>query len=277
MSKLVIHRTIEEWQRKCQAEPDSVLLMSGGSRRQSALGFVMTKVLDQVHVALASEPRLDLHEFPIELSYVDSTLTLEGEVGDVAAKKLALERAAALPEVTGILDLLRVRPAQRMGDGEIRDLVRDALLQEPAFGDFAIRRRRGERVETAREPTDARGVIELEVEDGVVTLNGQVPGLDDRRLAGVLAWWVPGSRDLINGIAVEPPESDSDESILDAVRLILEKDPFVDAGQLRVGVKHALVRLTGIVPSEAEREMAEFDAWYVFGVDKVDNRIEVRV
>jgi osmotically-inducible protein OsmY len=235
----------------------------------------MTEVLDRVRAALASEPRLDLHRFPIELTFAEGTLTLEGEVKDVAAKKLALERVAALPEVTGILDRLRVRPAQRMGDGEVRDLVRDALLQEPAFADFALRRRLGERVETVREPPEARGVIEIEVEDGVVTLNGRVPGLDDKRLAGVLAWWVPGSRDVVNGIAVEPPEDDSDDAILEALRLVLEKDPFVDASQIRVGVKNALVRLTGLVPTEAEREMAEFDAWYVFGVDKVDNRIEV--
>jgi len=236
----------------------------------------MTEVLDRVRAALASEPRLDLHTYPITLRYVDGTLTLEGEVADVAAKKLALERAAALPEVAGILDRLRVRPAQPMGDGEIRDLVRDALLQEPAFAEFAIRRRLGERIESLREPPEARGALELEVDDGIVTLNGRLPGLDAKRLAGVLAWWVPGNRDVINGIAVEPPEEDSDEAILEAVRLVLEKDPFVDASQIRVGVKHALVRLTGLVPSEAEREMAEFDAWYVFGVDKVDNRIEVR-
>jgi osmotically-inducible protein OsmY len=235
----------------------------------------MTEVLDRVRSALTSERRLDLHKFPIELGYVDGTLTLEGEVGDVAAKKLALERAAALPEVSGIVDRLCVRPAQAMGDGEIRDRVRDALLQEPAFAGFAIRRRTGQRVETVREPPEARGAIELEVEEGIVTLNGRVPGLDGKRLAGVLAWWVPGSRDVINGIAVEPPEDDSDEAILEAVRLVLEKDPFVDAGRIRVGVRNALVRLTGGVPSKAEREMAEFDAWYVFGVDKVDNRIEV--
>jgi osmotically-inducible protein OsmY len=153
--------------------------------------------------------------------------------------------------------------------------VRDALLQEPAFADFALRTRRGEQVVTVRDPFEARGKIEVEVADGVVTLNGQVPGLDDKRLAGVLAWWVPGSRDVINGVAVEPPEDDSDEAILEAVRLVLEKDPFVDASEVRVGVKNALVRLTGVVPSGAEREMAEFDAWYVFGVDRVDNRIEV--
>ena len=236
----------------------------------------MTEILNRVRAALASEPRLGLHQFPIELSYLDGTLTLEREVGDVAAKKLALERAAALPEVIGIVDRLRVRPAQRMGDGEIRDLVRDALLQQPAFADFAIGERFGDRIETARKPPEARGAIELEVGDGIVTLNGRVPGLDDKRLAGVLAWWVPGSRDVINGIAVEPPEEDSDDKILEAVRLVLEKDPFVNAGQIRVGVRGAVVTLLGLVPSEAERDMAEFDAWYVFGVDRVDNRIEVR-
>jgi hypothetical protein len=98
----------------------------------------MTRESERARAALASEPRLDLHKFPIELSYADGTLTLEGEVGDIAAKKLALERAAALPEVTGIIDRLRVRPAQRMGDGQIRDLVRDALLQEPALAEFAV-------------------------------------------------------------------------------------------------------------------------------------------
>jgi len=235
----------------------------------------MTEVLNRVRAALVSEPRLDLQRFPIELSFAQGTLTLEGEVGDVAAKKLALERTAALPEVTVIIDRLRVQAAQRMGDGEVRDLVRDAWLQEPAFADFAIRERLGARVATVREPPEARGAIDLEVEEGVVTLNGQVPGLDDKRLAEVLAWWVPGSRDVINGIAVEPPEDDSDDAILEAVRLVLEKDPFVDASQIRVGVKNASVRLTGLVPTEAEREMAEFDAWYLFGVDKVDNRIEV--
>lgn len=235
----------------------------------------MTEVLDRVRAALASEPRFDMHKLPIRLSFVQGTLTVEGEVPNLAAKKLALRRAAALPEVSGIIDRLRVRPAQRMGDGEIRDHIRDAFLQEPAFADFEIRRRWGRRVETVREPPGARGAIELAVEDGIVTINGQVPGLDDKRLAGVLAWWVPGSRDVINGIAVEPPEDDSDEAILEGVRLALEKDPFVNASQIRVGVKHALVRLTGVVPSEAEREMAEFDAWYVFGVDRVDNQIEV--
>ena len=75
---------------------------------------------------------------------------------------------------------------------------------------------------------------------------------------------------------VIPPQEDSDEEIAKAVRLVLEKDPFVNAERIRVTVKKGVVTLEGDAPSEPQKEMAEFDAWYVFGVDKVDNRLEVR-
>jgi osmotically-inducible protein OsmY len=163
-----------------------------------------------------------------------------------------------------------------MRDHAIRDHVRDALVQEPAFADYALTVCDGEAREAVRRPDAATGSIEFSVAGGVVVLNGELPGLVGKRLAGVLAWWVPGSRDVINGIAVTPFEEDSDDAIADAVALVLEKDPFVDAGQIRIGVRRAVVSLTGLVPTESEREMAEFDAWYVFGVDAVDNRIEVR-
>ena len=235
------------------------------------------KVLDAVRAALTSEPRVDLHNNPIALDFQDGALTLEGEVSSVAAKKLALEAAIALPAVTGIVDRLRVKPAQPMGDGQIRELVRNALLQEPAFEQRTIREKvKGETITLRESPVEQRGDIEIEVTDGVVILNGEVPGLDDKRLAGVLAWWVPGSRDVINGLAVEPPEEDSFDLIAEGVRLALEKDPFVDASQLRVGVRGTVVTLAGLLPSEAQRDMAECDAWYVFGVDKVINNIEVR-
>ncbi len=233
-------------------------------------------ILDSVRAALASEPRVDLHHYPIAMDFDDGTLTLEGEVASVAAKKLALEASVSVPEVTGIIDRLRVKPAQPMGDGQIRELVRDALLQEPAFAELAIQEEvKGEFVAARASPVDTRGHIVVEVDAGVVTLNGEVPGLDDKRLAGVLAWWVPGSRDVINGLAVEPQEEDSFDKIAEAVRLALEKDPYVDAGQLRVGVRDRTVTLAGLLASEAQRDMAECDAWYVFGVDKVVNRIEV--
>jgi osmotically-inducible protein OsmY len=229
-----------------------------------------------VRKALYSEPRIDLAHHPIRLTFSDGDLVIAGEVADIAAKKLALERAAAAADVRGIVDRLRITPAERMGDGAIRDLVRDALLAEPALAACSIRVSVKQRWEPVRIPDGATGAIDITVEDGVVTLDGDVAGLGLKRLAGILAWWVPGSRDVINGLGVTPPEDDNDGEISDAVRMALEKDPLVNPDQIRISTRDAVVTLQGQVPTESECEAAEFDAWYVFGVDKVVNQIRVR-
>ena len=232
-------------------------------------------ILGAVRAAIAAEPRIDARHHHLALAYDAGAVTLEGELGTVAAKKLALERAAAVCGVQGVVDRLRVAPAKRMGDSEIRDHVGDALLFEPALARCALRLRSGRMVRALREPDGAAGSVTVGVEGGVATLDGEVPSLAHKRLAGVLAWWVPGTRDVVNGLEVVPPEADDDGEICDAVRLALEKDPLVDAGGIRVGAHRSVVTLGGVVPSEPEREIAEQDAWRVFGVNEVVNRIEV--
>jgi hypothetical protein len=243
-------------------------------------------ILRRVRATLHSEPRLGPEYRPERLDIDDDgTLTIEGEVPSVAAKKLALERIAALEEVVAIVDRLHVEPASPMGDAEIRAHLRRIFSQEPAFAGLVVRQMHHEEFEpiyqpvyevVAGDPSQARGHIDVEVRDGVVTLNGSVHGLNSKRLAGVMAWWVPGVRDVVNGMAVEPPEEDAPIRIEEAVRTVLERNPFIDAGQVRVGVRRREVRLTGLLPSAGQRKMAERDAWCVFGVDKVINEIEVR-
>jgi osmotically-inducible protein OsmY len=163
-----------------------------------------------------------------------------------------------------------------MTDREIRDHLADAFAQEPAFRDFSIEvESPGERksVRSAREKPSS--FIDAAVEDGVVTLNGEVGSLSHKRLAGVLAWWIPGTRDAVNGIEVVPEEIDNDDEITDAVRLVLEKDRFVDETEIRVRTRDRVVTLEGYVPNDRIREMAEMDAWFVFGVDRVIDRLEV--
>ena len=234
-------------------------------------------IIKAVQAAWEHEAQINLHTHPVSMSYKNEVLTLEGEVQDVAAKKLFMELAMAVPWVAGIVDRLHVTPAVRIGDGAILTAVREVLLQEPALQDNAVRVRNKGRVETIRESAAAKsGVIELSVNDGVVLLDDHVPSLAQKRLAGVLAWWVPGSRDVINGMAVEPHEEDNDEELLDAVRLVLEKDPFVNADQIRVSAKQSVITLEGLVINDMQRRMAENDAWYVFGVDKVINMLQMQ-
>jgi osmotically-inducible protein OsmY len=211
------------------------------------------------------------------MDFADGVLTLEGEVEHVAAKKLSMELAAAVSGVRGIVDRLHVVPSTRMGDGAILDAVRDVLLQEPSLATCSIQLIRKGQAEMARQATtDPHGLIRLSVTDGVVLLDDHVLTLTQKRMAGVLAWWVPGSRDVINGMDVLSDEPDSDEELAKAVRIVLKKDPFVNGDRIRVTVKQSVVTLAGDVPSVPQKEMAEFDAWYVFGVDKVVNGLEVR-
>lgn len=236
-------------------------------------------ILEGVRRALTADPRI--HQTgadPIRTRMEGSDLLLEGVVADVASKKLALERAGAVPGVGMIVDRLRVEPAAAMSDGEILQKVLRVLDQESAFDDLVLRHQveGGVRLDQT-PPGPPRGAIEVTVEDGVVTLDGEVPSLSHKRLAGVLAWWIPGVMDVVNGLAVEPPQEDSDAEITDAIRLVLDKDPLVDASRIRVRSASSTVRLEGTVDTLAQREAAEFDAWCVFGVDGVENRLEIRM
>ena len=241
------------------------------------------EVLKRVRAALRSDPRVGarcrLDDMELD---DDDVLTIVGEAEDIAAKRVALVRAAALPEVSAIVDRLHVAPASPMGDADIRAHLRRFYVEEPSFATLAVRQMEAETrsgapvFETVSgDPETAEGEIDIEVRSGVVILNGRVPGLVSKRLAGAMAWWVPGVRDVVNGLEVDPPEEDAPIRIEDAVRIVLERNPLVDASQVRVGVRHRVVRLTGVVRSEELKHMAGCDAWYVFGVDDVINEIEV--
>jgi osmotically-inducible protein OsmY len=232
------------------------------------------RVVEVVRHRLGAEPRIGAAQHAVALSFAEGVLTMEGEVADVGAKKLALERAAAVTGVEHIVDRLRVSPARHMGDAEIRDHVRDLLTGEPTLQPLVLAPPPGGGAGSPRGA--AAGAIGLSVSDGVVTLDGPVPSLAHKRLAGVLAWWVPGVRDVVNGLEVTSPEADDDGELTDAVRIALEKDPLVDASQLGVSSHRSVVLLRGVVRSEVERRAAEWDAWCVFGVDGVKSEIEVR-
>jgi osmotically-inducible protein OsmY len=235
------------------------------------------RVLKEVRAALEREPRINLHKCPVEMEFSDGVLTLEGEVEHIAAKKLSLELAVAVHGVSGIVDRLHVAPSTRMEDGAVLDAVRDGLLQEPILTNCSIYVIHKGQLEIVRQVTEEpRGAIRLSVNDGVVLLDDHVTGLMQKRLAGVMAWWVPGSRDVINGMEVVPNQPDSDEEMAKAVRIVLKKDPFVNDERIRVAARQRVVTLEGDAPSAPQKEMAEFDAWYVFGVDKVVSRVEIR-
>ena len=205
-------------------------------------------------------------------------VVLHGEVPRLADKKLALEHAAAVPGVVTIVDRLRVSPTIRRDDAEILRDIRDSLLSEPLLGECSIAP--GEEGELPRAivlfPEGATGQIEITVEEGVVTLDGDVSDLAKKQLAGVLAWRVPGCCDVVNGLEVSSAAaSEEDLPLAVIVQLALQQDPALDISAISIHAEGRTVTLEGHTASEAEARLAENDAWTVFGVDNVYNRLIV--
>lgn len=230
-----------------------------------------------VRAALEADVRVNLVRHPLRIQATsDGAVVLEGELSDVAARKSALSVVAGVPGVRGIVDRLRIIAATPRGDGEIRDSLVKFIENESELSNCTLRMRLEGRVDTVHDAGgEAFGEIEAEIKAGVITLNGQVLSLTHKRMLGVLAWWTPGCRDVINGIAVVPEEQDSDDEIVDAVRLALEMDPMLKAETIAVQCRDAVVTLEGDVRTDEGRRQAELDAWYVFGVERVANRLRL--
>ncbi|WP_439687836.1 Osmotically-inducible protein OsmY, contains BON domain [Cupriavidus oxalaticus] len=236
-------------------------------------------VLTQARAALAHVPYQGHVLHPtIQLRLSDGALILEGEVADIVDKTRAATALRRVDGVTSVIDHLRVtNGGVTVGDGELRDAVCERLLNAIEFRNCRICARVKGQHETVREPVGERsGWIEVEAHDGVVTLWGQVISLSHMRLAGVLAWWSRGCRCVVNELVVAPAEADRDDEITEALMLVLETDPFVDAAQVSVHTEKRVVTLEGCVASENTRRQVERDAWYVQGVEDVVNHISLR-
>lgn len=221
-----------------------------------------------VLAALERDPDINLHRFPIEVLSDGKTLRLEGEVEHIIAKRRALRLAREISGSARIDDRLRLRVAQPQLDQELTQTVVHTLAGEPVFANFLI--------QPGLTECDRTDWIGVEAQDGRVRLYGAANSLSHRRMAEVLCWWVRGCADVDNRIQVQPSERDNDGEISDAIRLVLDKDPSIDAQQIAIRTRDREVYLSGAVPSEEARRIVAYDCWYIPGVHEVHNEVSVR-
>jgi osmotically-inducible protein OsmY len=165
----------------------------------------------------------------------------------------------------------------RADDIAIRDAFLNTVASEREFSNCAMRVRDRDRVVVHRDPDGERsGEVDVAIDDGVIRLEGDVISLSHKRALGVIAWWTPGCRDVDNRLSIEPDERDGDEEIDEALRLVLEMDRLLDADQITTHTRDGVVTLDGYVANEAEHRRAQLDAWALFGVREVVDRIEVQ-
>jgi osmotically-inducible protein OsmY len=195
-----------------------------------------------------------LHASEIGVAVKNGIVTLSGIV-DSYTKKIVAEKAAKkVSGVTAVAVDIQVglSPVFKRTDSEIAETILDALKLHTAI-------------------TSPK--IKFTVEDGRVTLEGNVEWEYQRRAAQSAIENLPGIRDVSNFIVVSPKVVGTDVKL--KIDEAFHRSATIDAERVTVDVVGSKVILKGTVRSMAEKEDAAAAAWNAPGVDNVDNRLEI--
>lgn len=131
--------------------------------------------------------------------------------------------------------------------------------------------------------------IDIEVRNGNVMLSGTVRDDIDRDLAEEIARSLDGVKSVGNSLKIRPDadashlsETDSDffQKVKDAtttaqVKTRLFANGNIPAGDIEVATENDIVKLSGVVGTDTERQLAEFIARNTSGVASVTNELAI--
>lgn len=116
------------------------------------------------------------------------------------------------------------------------------------------------------------GAIKVKVEDGWVTLSGEVEWAYVLIAASNCVRTLVGVKGVIDNIELRPRVEPRD--VKNKIEAALQRRAHFDTKGITVGVEEGTVTLSGVVDSWAERETVEHAAWNAPGVHKVvDNLV----
>lgn len=221
-----------------------------------------TEIKEDVESALRWDTYID--DALINVSVDNGNVTLEGTVGSLAEKNRAFNKSW----ITGVdsvdkSDLevkwwarderLREDKYVVKTDKELKEAVNDVFLYDPRVFSFKI---------------------DVEPDNGYVTLRGTVDNLKAKRAAAQDARSVVGVWSIDNKIKVRP-NTPSDKRIRENIENALLRDPYVELYEIDVTVVDGKVYLYGDVDSIFEKSHADDVASRQSGVRDVNNFLSV--
>jgi hyperosmotically inducible periplasmic protein len=234
------------------------LLMLGGVARGTAQnGGDDAQIQADVMKALDNKRFKD-----VKTSVQNGVVTLTGTVDLYSAKLDADNRAHHRKNVKGVENQIQVA-GPMVDDTTLRDKLAEKLAYDRVgYG------------------TTAFNAFTIGVQNGVVTLGGTAYGPSDKDSALSLAENYPGVKDVIDNIDVAPVSPMDDRIRLAEARAIygfptLNKYAIDPAKPIRITVVNGNVTLSGVVDSQADKDVANIRANSVPGVFKVVNNLEV--
>jgi len=204
---------------------------------------------------LEYDPSIDARK--IGVAAEDAIVTLTGEVSTFAEKWNAERAVERVEGVRAIVNKIEVKIVGDYSDTDIAREAADALrwnLMVPP------------------------GKVIPKVENGYITLTGEVNYDFQRRAAEKAVRYIPGVKGVINLITIKPKVEAEEikKSIKQQIDEALKRMAAVDAENIQVEVQGSEIILRGTVRSWAERHEAEKAAWSAPGVTSVKNYITMR-
>jgi osmotically-inducible protein OsmY len=206
-----------------------------------------------VQDAIKWEPLLNAAEIGVTVK--DGVVTLTGTVDSYAKKSEAEDAAKNVAGVQAVVEKIEIKFTSTIGlrtDNEIAGEVLDAFkwnYQVPNEG------------------------VKIKVENGWVTLDGQLQWNYQKDAAKQSAGNLVGVRGVTNNIIIKSDTKDMLEK--EAIESALMRNWSIDDDDIEVQVNGNKVTLNGTVRSFYEKDEAERIAWNAPGVWNVDNELVI--
>ena len=119
--------------------------------------------------------------------------------------------------------------------------------------------------------------IEINVDNGIVTLTGDTDAVWKKLRAENICLSVLGVQGVSNEIRVVPTHSVLDETIAENIMAALRRNAGVDETRINVKVENGIVTLSGAIPSWSARNSSFDTALFTDGVVDVIDKLVVAV
>jgi osmotically-inducible protein OsmY len=193
----------------------------------------------------------------------EGIVTLSGEVNLYIEKVNAEKRVRKVRNVDGVRNHIEVE-GEEIPDADLREKLANKLRYDRIGYGIVF------------------NSLSLAVEDGVVTVGGNVRDYPDRDSAVAIVATTQGVRDVVDEIEVAPLSGFDDSLRIQLARAIyghmsLQKYALDPQAPIRILVENGNVELAGVVMNNGDRQVAYTQASSVPGVFSVRNNLMVAV